>query len=249
MTDKVADLAVIKINKKLHPLTFGNSSNLEQGDRLIAVGYALGGDLPGEVTVISGVLAGKRRFKEEDIDYIQTDATLIEGVSGGPMIRACGDVVGINTSGLAGMGLAISSDSIKEKWTQMAKAEDPLKDIQKIIFEPNKSPLDAVSSFYNYLKIRKTEKAFELLSDNFVKGYSFEQWKRGYETLLDTTVLDISVDKKNKNIIHVKLATKDFVDNEIVYRYFKGLWEVRKIDGKYFLWDPNIMEVESYYDL
>ena len=249
MADKNSDLAVIKVQKNLPTLTLGYSYLLEPGDDLIAIGFPLGGELPGEVSISTGALAGRRHFQEENIKYLQIDKQLAGGISGGPMATLCGEVVGINTSALSGMGFAISSDSIKRKWADMSSAEDPLKDIEKIIFEPNRSPLDAVSSFYGYLKVRKLEKAFELLSDNFVKGYSFEHWKMGYESLLDTSIIEIKIDEKNENIIRVKLSTKDFVDNEIVYKYFKGLWEVKQIDGKWLLWDPNIMEVEDYWDL
>jgi hypothetical protein len=249
MADKNSDLAVIKIKKRLPAIPFGFSNFLRPGDDLIAIGFALGGGLPGEVSVSIGSLAARRYFKEEDMNYLQMDSTLVSGLSGGPMVTACGEVVGINTAALTGMGFAISTETIREKYAKMKDLDDPLKDIKKITFEPNRSPLDAVSSFYNYLKIRKLEKAFELLSDNFKQGYGFELWKIGYESLLDTSVVEIKSDEKEDNIIYVKLTTKDFVDDEIIYRYFKGQWEVRQIDGKWLLWDPNIKEVEDYWEL
>ena len=105
----------------------------------------------------------------------------------------CGEVVVVNTSGLflGGMGIAISSDSIIDKYLQMSASKDSLKDVKKTVFEPNKNALKAVRAFYNYLKARKLEKVFELLSDNFVMGYSFEHWAWGYRPLLDTTIVII----------------------------------------------------------
>lgn len=104
------------------------------------------------------------------------------------MVNISGDVVGINTAGLllGGLGTAITSDSIREKCHQMSASKDPLKDVEKTVFQPNKNALEAVRAFYNYLKIRRLEKAFELLSDNFVRGYSLKQWSYGYRPLLDT---------------------------------------------------------------
>ncbi len=93
------------------------------------------------------------------------------------------------------------------------------------------------------------EKAFKLLSDNFNKGYGFSLWKIGYESLLDTTLVKIEVDEKNDKIIHVWLTSKDFVGDEIIYRYFKGQWEVKEVDGKWLLWSPSIREVEDYWEL
>jgi hypothetical protein len=173
--------------------------------------------------------------------------TMINGISGGPMVNICGEVVGVNTAGLSqgGMGMAISSDSIMEKCYQMSASKEPLKDVQKTVFEPNKNALEAVRAFYNYLKARNLEKAFELLSDNFVRGYSFEHWALGYRPLLDTSIVIIKRDKEIADRIHIKLSTKDLVDDEIIYKYFEGYWDVRQINGKWLLWKPRIREVKD----
>src|SRR3989338_7202382 len=173
--------------------------------------------------------------------------TMVPGISGGPMVNICGEVVGINTAGLllGGMGVAVSFDSIKEKFHQMSVSKDPLKDVQKTVFEPNKNALEAVRAFYNYLKARRLEKAFELLSDHFVKGYSFEHWALGYRPLLDTSIVLIKPDKKITNRINVKLSSKDLTDDEIVYKFFKGYWDVRQVNGKWLLWNPKIREVKD----
>jgi len=146
---------------------------------------------------------------------------------------------------LGGMGIAVSSDSILKKCSQMLASKEPLKDVHKTVFEPDKNSLEAVRAFYNYLKARKLEKAFELLSDNFVRGYSFEHWARGYQPLLDTSIVMIKPDKKIADRIHVKLSTKDLADDEIVYKYFEGYWDVRQVDGKWLLWQPGIKEVKD----
>jgi hypothetical protein len=227
MADKNADLAIIKINKELPVISWGEPSELNPAEELLAIGFPLGGQLSGEASVNKGSLSGRRRSKDVGIEYLQTDTTLNPGVSGGPMINICGEVVGINTAGLSGLGLGISSDSIKQKWLEMATAEDPLADVQKIDFKPEESSLEAVRAFYNYLKARKLEKAFDLLSDNFKKGYDFDYWKQGYEPLLDTSVIKIEDDPEIENRVIIKLSTKDFVDEEIVYKYFEGFWDVK----------------------
>lgn len=245
MADKNADLAIISIDKDLPPVSWGNPKELEPAEELLAIGFPLGGNLVGESSVNKGSLAGRRRSKDVGVEYLQTDATLTEGVSGGPMVTVCGEVVGINTSGLAGMGFAISSDSIKQKWLEMSLSKDSIKDVQKIVFDPDQSPLEAVKAFYNYLKVRKLEKAFALLSDNFKKGYSFSYWKKGYEPLLDTTVIKIEEDESKENRINIKLSTKDLVKDEIVYKYFEGYWDVREVKGSWLLWEPLIKEVSD----
>ncbi|QQG43369.1 MAG: trypsin-like peptidase domain-containing protein [Candidatus Daviesbacteria bacterium] len=245
MADKNADLAIIKISKDLPIISWGDPKELNPAEELLAIGFPLGGSLSGESSVNKGSLSARRRSKDVGVEYLQTDITLTPGVSGGPMVNICGEVQGINTAGLSGLGLAISADSIKQKWLEMATADDSLKDIKRITFDDTESAEFAVATFYNYLKVRKLEKAFELLSDNFKEGHGFDYWKGGYESLLDTTVIKIEEDKKVKDRVTIKLSTKDMVDDEIVYKYFEGYWDVKNIDGKWRLWDPEIKEVEN----
>jgi len=243
MADKNADLAIIQIDKELPVISWGDPKELDPAEELLAVGFPMGGDLVGEASVNKGSLAGRRRSKDVGVEYLQTDITFTGGVSGGPMVNVCGEVEGINTAGLAGLGLAISADSIKQKWLEMSISNDSLKDIKRITFDDTSSADFAVATFYNYLKVRRLDKAFEILSDNFKKGHDFDYWKQGYESLLDTTVIKIEEDKSKEDRITIKLSTKDMVDDEIVYKYFEGYWDVKNIDGKWRLWEPKIKEV------
>ena len=245
MADRNADLAILRIHKELPVISWGEPSELNPAEELLAIGFPLGGQLIGEASVNKGSLAGRRRSKDVGVEYLQTDITLTPGVSGGPMVNICGEVVGINTAGLSGLGLAISSTSIKQKWLEMSTADDSLKDIKRISFDDTTSADFAVATFYNYLKVRKLEKAFELLSDNFKKGHGFDYWKQGYQSLLDTTVIKIEEDKDKKDRINIKLSTKDMVSDEIVYKYFEGYWDVKNVNGKWRLWVPKIKEVVS----
>lgn len=247
MADKDVDLAVVKIEKDLPVVPLADLKKLEPAEELLAIGFPFGGQLPGESFVAKGSLSARRKSKTAGIEYIETTIVLMPGMSGGPMVNIGGEVVGINTAGISsgGMGIAISVDSIRQKWLEMAKSKDPLKDVQKTVFEPNKNELEAVRAFYNYLKVRKLEKAFGLLSEHFVRGYSFEQWSLGYRPLLDTSIVLSRSDKKIAHRINIKLTTKDLVGDEIVYKYFEGYWDVRKIDGKWLLWHPKIKEVKD----
>ena len=246
MADKNADLAILKVNKQLPPISRGEPAELEPAEELLAIGFPLGGELSGEASVNKGALAGRRRSKDVGVEYLQTDITLTGGVSGGPMVNICGEVEGINTSGLAGLGMAISTKSILQKWSEMINSqEDVLKDIQRITFDPDGSPLETVRAFYNYLKARKLDKAFDLISDNYKRGYKFTTWKRGYESLLDTTVIKIENDPTVKDRVNVKLSTKDVVDGEIVYKYFEGYWDVKEVTNRWQLWDPKIKEAKE----
>ncbi len=245
MADKNSDLAILQVESELPKLDMIDSDTLAAAEEVLAVGFPFGGELGGEATVTRGLLSGRRIEKTQDIEYLQTDAILNSGVSGGPLITICGEVVGVNTAGLSGAGFAIATNTIKEKFKKMNESDDWTRDVTKITFTPKDSPKDAVESFYNYLKMRRMDKAFELLSDNFIKGYSFEEWKAGYDPNLDTSVIFIWDDPDIENRVRVKITTKDFVDGEIVYKYFEGYWDVKKSGDGYLLWDPEIEEVQD----
>lgn len=117
--DEKLDLAVLKVDtkKKLTAVKFGNSDILRVGDWVVAIGnpFGLGG------TVTAGIISAQQR----DInagpydDFIQTDASINRGNSGGPMFDLDGNVIGINTAifspsgGSVGIGFAIPSNLAK----------------------------------------------------------------------------------------------------------------------------------------
>jgi S1-C subfamily serine protease len=119
-TDKVHDLAVIQIKTPdLRPMTLGDSSNLQVGQMVYAIGNPFG--LNGTLT--RGIVSSIRGVREPDgmqiEDAIQTDAAINPGNSGGPLLNSHGEVIGINTmiasnSGQsAGIGFAIPINTAK----------------------------------------------------------------------------------------------------------------------------------------
>jgi len=118
--DPLTDLAVVKIDgRDLPAARLGDSSKLEVGETVIAIGNPLG--LEGGPTVTVGVVSAVARSIEEPggaglYDLVQTDAAINPGNSGGPLVRMAGDVIGINTAMIQqaqGIGFAISINSAK----------------------------------------------------------------------------------------------------------------------------------------
>ena len=124
--DPYSDLAVLKIdtNEKFTPVKFGNSDKARVGDWVVAIGnpFGLGG------TVTSGIISARNRdinLTRYD-DFIQTDASINQGNSGGPLFNLDGDVIGINTaiiapgqSGSIGIGFAIPANAASNVITQL----------------------------------------------------------------------------------------------------------------------------------
>jgi serine protease Do len=114
------DIALLKIedSKPLPAVSFGNSDQVKPGDSVIAIGNPLG--LGGTVT--SGIVSALNRNISETPfdDFIQTDAAINHGNSGGPLFNAAGELIGVNTaffspagsSGSVGLGFAIPSNDV-----------------------------------------------------------------------------------------------------------------------------------------
>jgi Trypsin-like peptidase domain len=111
-TDKVHDLAIIKIHgKTFQTLTLGNSDQIQVGEEVVAIGNPLGLEL----TVSNGILSGVRITKEED-KFLQTTAPISHGSSGGPLFNMLGEVVGVNAlylEGGASLNFAIPVNDVK----------------------------------------------------------------------------------------------------------------------------------------
>ncbi len=124
-TDPQNDIAFIRIKAKgLKPLTLGDSSRMQVGGRVVAIGNALG---TFQNTVTEGIISGKGRpvlagdeqgnNLEELQNLFQTDAAINPGNSGGPLVDLSGNVIGINTA-VAGnaqnIGFAIPINEVKK---------------------------------------------------------------------------------------------------------------------------------------
>jgi len=121
--DPKTDLALIKVEAQNLPYaTLGDSSKLEQGEWVIALGSPFGL----EQTMTAGIVSATgRKFGGAYDNYIQTDASINPGNSGGPLVNMNGEVIGINTSilsrggGSEGIGFSIPSNMAKNVKEQL----------------------------------------------------------------------------------------------------------------------------------
>ena len=119
-TDAISDLAVLKIEaRNLTPAEFGDSDALRVGDPVAAIGNPLGTELNGTMT--DGIVSAINRnviYDGHSMTLIQTNAAINEGNSGGPLINAYGQVIGITnlkafTTGVEGICFAIPTSVVQ----------------------------------------------------------------------------------------------------------------------------------------
>lgn len=124
-TDPETDLALVKIDAQNLPYAkLGDSSKLEQGEWVIALGSPFGL----EQTMTAGIVSATQRdLRSGPYDsFIQTDASINPGNSGGPLVNMQGEVIGINTlifsrsGGSEGIGFAIPANLAKKVYAQLA---------------------------------------------------------------------------------------------------------------------------------
>jgi S1-C subfamily serine protease len=130
-TDPATDVALLKVDvpaDQLHPLSLGNSAQVEVGDSVVAIGNPFGLDR----TVTAGIVSALQRQIQAPNGFsishvIQTDAAINPGNSGGPLIDAEGKVIGINSQiqtggggeGNVGIGFAVPINTAREVVAQI----------------------------------------------------------------------------------------------------------------------------------
>jgi S1-C subfamily serine protease len=129
-TDPATDVALLKVDvpvEQLHPLALGDSSQVEVGDPVVAIGNPFGLDR----TVTSGIVSALQRQIQAPNGFsishvIQTDAAINPGNSGGPLIDTTGSVIGINSqiqtnggNGNVGIGFAVPINTAREVVQQL----------------------------------------------------------------------------------------------------------------------------------
>jgi putative serine protease PepD len=153
-TDPSTDLAVLKVDAPtaiLHPLALGNSDAVQVGAGVVAIGSPFG--LAQSVT--SGIVSALHRQMESSNhftidDSIQTDAPINHGNSGGPLLNASGDVIGVNSQiqsesgGSDGVGFAIPSNTVKYVVSQLVAGKPVKHPYLGVTLDDSTSPRGAV---------------------------------------------------------------------------------------------------------
>ncbi|HEX8295701.1 MAG TPA: Do family serine endopeptidase [Chthoniobacteraceae bacterium] len=128
-SDEQTDIAVLKINaKNIEPLPFGDSDEVRVGQMVFAIGNPFGL----QETVTQGIISakGRRAVIDSSVEFLQTDAAVNQGNSGGPLLNLRGEIVGINSAiysnssegGWLGISFAIPSNTARRTLESLLKS-------------------------------------------------------------------------------------------------------------------------------
>jgi len=134
----VSDVAILKVDEiDALALPFGETLNIKTTDDLYAVGYAI--NLKGEASITKGILSARRSMA--GIEYLQTDAAINSGFSGGPLLNSKGEVIGMNSlaNENATIGMSLSIETLENIMHKLINN-------QKVNYLETDRPQNALSS-------------------------------------------------------------------------------------------------------
>ncbi|AKM83508.1 hypothetical protein A2422_01390 [Candidatus Woesebacteria bacterium RIFOXYC1_FULL_31_51] len=240
--DSNMDIAVLTLKNEYPQKVYELPSSMTFYDNepLLSAGYPLGSEVTGDVTIVRGNFIDYRRSRKDYIGYLQTNISLVSGMSGGPLVDQCGQVVGINTQSLAGISFFITASDVNDNLVNLTDQE-----IEKIDVDSTKSPEDAVYAFYTYLKARRMEAGYKLLSNKYLEKTNYTEWTNRFTDILNVDIFISEPFEKSKTVVFVKFGTTNWVDGEAEYHYYEGTWETVNEEGTYKMNKSKIIEVSE----
>ncbi len=199
--DDNLDLAVIKIDKGgLTPAVFGDMSSVKVGQEVVAIGTPLSFNLRNSAT--KGIISGMNRSTDGENKFIQSDAAINGGNSGGPLVNMKGQVIGINSVKLIGFGVeglnfSIPVDTVKYAISHFEKFGKIKRPYMGIVFSESITSQYGLPSAVEGLTIR------DIISNSPAEQY------------------DIQIDDKLLSVNDIKVNS--IIDyNEEIKKYLPG---------------------------
>jgi serine protease Do len=209
--DSINDLAILKIEGPDFPyIKLGDSSTIELGEEVVAIGNALG---EFHDTLSCGIVSGLSRYIQATDHFtqqaerlrglIQTDAAINPGNSGGPLVNMAGEVIGVNTAmvmGAQNIGFAIPIDYAKkdlEEIKKYGKLRFPFMGIKYILLSDSISEKNKLPVNYGALIVRETLGEGPIIKDSAAERAGLKE----FDIILEAKTEKITVDNSLSNIM------------------------------------------------
>ncbi len=235
--DAQADIALLRPISPLRGAEISWASSLPQpGSEVFALGYPAPLGYGGGVAITRGIVS--RTLRLGTIDYIQTDAAVNPGNSGGPIVDACGNLLGVVVAkfqGLEGQGVAVAAPAIARRMGSAGIASVPQVPSPQPC-GPNvrpQQPEEAVRLFYQLASSRRYAEAYCLMGRAITSRTdlaTFTGWFRNKVAIVPVTVTVVSR-QVGEATVEALVLSSDSVGGPIVTRWYREVWRVRYEDG------------------
>jgi Trypsin-like peptidase domain len=242
--DRRRDLALLAVETRETPLALGDTERLQPGGTLMAVGYPRSSVIGSRsATITRGAFSALWR-SPDDVWYVQTDAAVNPGNSGGPLVDAQGRVVGIVTFGLQGaegLNYAVAANEVR---VFLASADNPplpppppppapappapAPPAAPAPAVPQPSPaVETLQRYYELVNGRQYEAAYPLLSTHLRSTTSlqtFRGWNANKHAIVMRRVLRTEAVEAGTVIVHAQVTSTDTIDGQVVTRDYDDAW-------------------------
>lgn len=243
-TDSLRDIALIKINSYNDmPYLSGAARPVVPVDEVYAIGYPLGRNL----TVSKGIVSALTLDDYDDRRFIQTDAAIVPGNSGGPLVDICGKVVGMNTQTLQGqenVGFAIEYTQLSSRIQEMITATNGATPEEIQLNYPSEQA-EVVAKYYTTLGGGDLQGAYDFYATVRKSKLPFENWRIGLERTIFIRLVSVELtDKANTIKVHF-YATEEKEDNPWEWKTgeFEGTWTLVREGGLWKMNESNIKDI------
>lgn len=243
-TDSLRDIALIEVVNFLEVPKLTQSEKLADVlNEVYAIGYPFGRNL----TISRGIVSAITKDDYDDRQYIQTDAAIIPGNSGGPLVNKCGEVIGMNTQTLRGqenLGYAIEYSQLSTRIASMLDAAKSAT-IQEIEQNYPSEQAEVVAKYYSTLSAGQLETAYDYYSFARKAKLPFENWKTGLERTIFIRLVSVEQTQKNNTIRVHFYATETSKEDAWEWKTgeFEGTWTLLREDGLWKMNESNIKDI------
>lgn len=243
-TDSLRDIALIKITSYNDmPFLHGATRPVVPVDEVYAIGYPLGRNL----SISKGIVSALTLDDYDDRRFIQTDAAIIPGNSGGPLVDICGKVVGMNTQTLQGqenVGFAIEYSQLNDRIQAMIKTAEGATP-QEIQLNYPSEQAEVVAKYYTTLGGGALQEAYDFYATSRKAKLPFESWQKGLDRTIFIRLVSVELtDKPNTIKVHF-YATEEKEDNPWEWKTgeFEGTWTLMREGGLWKMNESNIKDI------
>ncbi|HQU19098.1 MAG TPA: trypsin-like peptidase domain-containing protein, partial [Fimbriimonadaceae bacterium] len=202
-TDSLRDIALITvIDVAPQPTTLeGVDSTPRLADDLYVIGHPLGRNL----SITKGIVSAVTKDDYDDRQYIQTDAPISQGNSGGPVVDHCGHVVGMTTETLRGaenVGYAITWSQLSSRIAQMTKAAESSSPEERELTYPS-DQAEVVAKYYSTLGGGDLSGAYNFYSAARKARLPYDSWSKGLGKTVFIRLISVNAgDRPNSVQVH-----------------------------------------------